>query len=296
MTECGARERSAILAALVAAGSGGATPAQAAAAAQLTQACAARVMDELRAAGDVLSIGLPPVYIAAAVSAEVVRRVLERLRARQLERPWLMGSTSLGLAKFLTIAEPALIAILAPSVRSGVIVYRSGYYATADYTPQLTAEQRAFFAGQFDAAPGRPPAPVPFEQLRAAFKTGSVPDLAQAFETLLGIGALVKVGDHLYRGAHVAALRAQLESVLEHQRDITVAGYRTLTGTSRKYAVPLLEFFDAAGLTSRSGDTRTLRAVALQTSLAAAPAREQRVCDPELIEGLADGVIDDVVD
>jgi selenocysteine-specific elongation factor len=32
-----------------------------------------------------------------------------------------------------------------------------------------------------------------------------------------------------------------------------------LVGTSRKYAVPLLEWFDAAGVTLRSGDLRVLR-------------------------------------
>ena len=38
------------------------------------------------------------------------------------------------------------------------------------------------------------------------------------------------------------------------------ARFRDLIGTSRKYAVPLLEWFDAAGITIRNGDVRTLRA------------------------------------
>jgi len=37
-----------------------------------------------------------------------------------------------------------------------------------------------------------------------------------------------------------------------------------LTGTTRKYAVPLLEFFDATGVTIRSGDIRVLRGASLQ--------------------------------
>jgi selenocysteine-specific elongation factor len=40
---------------------------------------------------------------------------------------------------------------------------------------------------------------------------------------------------------------------------MTAAGFRDLIGTSRKYAVPLLEWFDAHGVTIRSGDYRTLR-------------------------------------
>jgi selenocysteine-specific elongation factor len=38
-----------------------------------------------------------------------------------------------------------------------------------------------------------------------------------------------------------------------------MAEFRDLIGTSRKYAVPLLEWFDAAGITLRNGDVRVLR-------------------------------------
>jgi selenocysteine-specific elongation factor len=38
-----------------------------------------------------------------------------------------------------------------------------------------------------------------------------------------------------------------------------MAQFRDLVGTSRKYAVPLLEWFDASGVTIRNGDVRVLR-------------------------------------
>jgi selenocysteine-specific elongation factor len=40
---------------------------------------------------------------------------------------------------------------------------------------------------------------------------------------------------------------------------ITVSGFREALGTSRKYALPILEYFDARGLTRREGDYRVLR-------------------------------------
>ncbi len=40
---------------------------------------------------------------------------------------------------------------------------------------------------------------------------------------------------------------------------MTAAEFRDLIGTSRKYAVPLLEWLDARGVTLRNGDYRTLR-------------------------------------
>jgi len=40
---------------------------------------------------------------------------------------------------------------------------------------------------------------------------------------------------------------------------ITVSGFREALGTTRKYALPILEHFDASGLTRRQGDYRVLR-------------------------------------
>jgi selenocysteine-specific elongation factor len=40
---------------------------------------------------------------------------------------------------------------------------------------------------------------------------------------------------------------------------ITVSAFREALGTSRKYALPVLEYFDAKGLTRRQGDVRVLR-------------------------------------
>jgi selenocysteine-specific elongation factor len=40
---------------------------------------------------------------------------------------------------------------------------------------------------------------------------------------------------------------------------LTVSAFRELLGTTRKYAVPLLEYFDQQGVTRRQGDLRVLR-------------------------------------
>jgi selenocysteine-specific elongation factor len=61
-----------------------------------------------------------------------------------------------------------------------------------------------------------------------------------------------------------------LTSALEHvtrtlteqlaaKADITPADFRTLFSTSRKYAIPLLEYLDRTGITLRVGDSRRLR-------------------------------------
>ncbi|HEY3209344.1 MAG TPA: selenocysteine-specific translation elongation factor [Actinomycetota bacterium] len=58
------------------------------------------------------------------------------------------------------------------------------------------------------------------------------------------------------------ALLARAEELIREKAiasGITVSGFREALGTSRKYALPLLEYFDARGLTRREGDYRVLR-------------------------------------
>jgi selenocysteine-specific elongation factor len=51
----------------------------------------------------------------------------------------------------------------------------------------------------------------------------------------------------------------RLRAHLEQKREITAAGFRDLIDASRKYSIPLLDYFDRSGLTVRTGDLRRLR-------------------------------------
>lgn len=53
-------------------------------------------------------------------------------------------------------------------------------------------------------------------------------------------------------------LKENLREYIKKQGPISVAQFRDLTKTSRKYAVPLLEYFDAIHFTKRTGDVRIL--------------------------------------
>ncbi|MDE2571578.1 MAG: SelB C-terminal domain-containing protein, partial [bacterium] len=73
-------------------------------------------------------------------------------------------------------------------------------------------------------------------------------------------GALVKINEEVYRRSQIQQIRAKLEEHLRGRAEMTMAEFRDIVGTSRKYSVPLLEWFDLSGVTVRSGDMRRLRA------------------------------------
>jgi selenocysteine-specific elongation factor len=252
-------ERTALLAALRAAGLAGATPAQAGALANLREERAAEVCEQLAAEGRAVRVRKPAGYVEASLATEAIERVRERCCERERETPWIAGTTSLALARDLRLPESALVRVLAVAVEDGEFIARRGFYATPDFEPQLTGEQRAFFDGAFAENATQPLRPLPFAEVNARVRSAGVKGLAQAFDTLLARGALVKVEDQVYRDAQIAEARARLEGALRREGAIAPAAFRDLVGTTRKYAVPLLEWFDAAGLTLRNGDLRVLR-------------------------------------
>ena len=56
----------------------------------------------------------------------------------------------------------------------------------------------------------------------------------------------------------IADIREKLIRFAKDSGEIGVSDFRDLVGTSRKFAVPLLNFFDAEGITERKGDVRVL--------------------------------------
>lgn len=72
-------------------------------------------------------------------------------------------------------------------------------------------------------------------------------------------GEIIPVGEDLF--FHVDAVNEAKKLVGEYiacHGKITVGEARDLLGSSRKFVVPLLEYFDAVGFTERKGNVRVL--------------------------------------
>jgi selenocysteine-specific elongation factor len=249
----------ALRAVLRAAGLEGLNAARAGAAANLRADLAEELLGSLVDEGRAVALQRPAAYVDGDAANDLLERVRARLEATEREAPWAAGATGLALARALGVPEAVLARMLAVFVDDGRIAYRTGYYATPGFVPQLSAQQRAFFERLTAPGPSGPNAPLGLEALRAELRGANIPGIVQAFETLLASGALVRVGDAVYRGEQIADIRARLEAALRRDKQIAVSEFRELAGTSRKFAVPLLEWFDAAGVTIRSGDVRVLR-------------------------------------
>ncbi len=81
------------------------------------------------------------------------------------------------------------------------------------------------------------------------------------FQLLLNSGEIVKITDEFYFARNeIDALVAKIKKFAENSADklIDVSKFKDIAGISRKYAIPLLEYFDREKLTRRAGDKRLI--------------------------------------
>jgi len=82
----------------------------------------------------------------------------------------------------------------------------------------------------------------------------------EVFDMLEQQGVLARINADLY--CHVEVLAELKHAILAYfteQSELDAPAFKTLTGVSRKFAIPLLEYFDRVKVTMRVGDKRILR-------------------------------------
>jgi selenocysteine-specific elongation factor len=90
--------------------------------------------------------------------------------------------------------------------------------------------------------------------------SGTPAEKREVLDLVVKKGDLVRVKSDLF--FHREALERARDVLLKHFRGhemLTTQEFKEQTGLSRKYLIPLLEYFDLKGLTMRVGESRVLR-------------------------------------
>ncbi|MGI8607713.1 MAG: selenocysteine-specific translation elongation factor [Candidatus Dormibacteria bacterium] len=185
--------------------------------------------------------------------AELVRRSRLEIDAFHKRHPLRPGMATEELRGKLGLENRLTAAAVTTMESQGLLERRArGTVAIAGWRPTLTeAQQRAV------ASIGRTLAASPLAPPRLGELGVGAEDLCQYLEDE---GRVVRIGADIYLLSEaVDTARDLLVAHLREQQSITVSEARDVLGSSRKVVVPLLEYFDAAHLTVRDGDTRRLR-------------------------------------
>jgi selenocysteine-specific elongation factor len=87
-------------------------------------------------------------------------------------------------------------------------------------------------------------------------------EVRSILEHLVHEGVLVKIKSDIYfHRIPFENLKKELVTYLMNHQEITTPQFKEMTRASRKYAIPLIEYFDQIKLTIRLGEKRVLRGV-----------------------------------
>ncbi|MFH1421603.1 MAG: selenocysteine-specific translation elongation factor [Planctomycetota bacterium] len=99
-----------------------------------------------------------------------------------------------------------------------------------------------------------------FGDMVERLKEYSIAKIKKVFDLLMEQGLLARLADNVF--LHSEALQEAKNAVVAHFKsnpELTPADMKTMLGTSRKFAIPLLEYFDKINLTIRKGNHRVLK-------------------------------------
>jgi selenocysteine-specific elongation factor len=204
----------------------------------------------LVAGGELLAVGEH--YLHAQAVAELEQKIGALVGPDGISREELR--THLAAA----LPPRAYDAILAGLERKGALVADADRVRkqAAPRAPAMGPVETAVLA-KLEATGVEPPRP---KELPAAVGLAE-PQVKTALDKLVAAKLAVKVKPDLVMHAKVVdAVRGKLVAFLEQHGTIDAQQWKELTGASRKFTIPLAEYFDGEKLTLRVGDVRRLRA------------------------------------
>jgi selenocysteine-specific elongation factor len=195
------------------------------------------------------------------VLEQLGKRVTTALLALHQKNPLKMQFPREALAHGFAYVEPAVLtAVLNQLAQAGTIRLTTQGLALVGQGPKLSRNEQVLYQQLLDwfRAAGIQSPTIEECQQKAARNQASIPQL---LALAAGDGQLVEVapGYYLHQEVETAARAA----VASHEKmrssgGLTLSEIRELLGTSRKYAVPLCEYWDKVQFTRRNGDLRIL--------------------------------------
>ncbi len=204
----------------------------------------------------------PAHYLGATALTALGDELVTALRRWHDERPLEPAMPKESLRA--TIAEPRLLAAaLEPLLGRGAVIAVGDGLRLREHDAERASHARGVdalaerVATTLLAAGLQPPRAVDLASALGVPATA----LTAALVRLVREQRIVKVGELHFHVTPLGALREALLARFATTPEITPTAWKELVGASRKFAIPLAEYFDAIKLTLRVGDNRRLRRV-----------------------------------
>lgn len=198
----------------------------------------------------------------ADVSREMERRIEAALRAFHEENPLKLGLGREELrVRSARHAQPELFDyLLAGLGRKGRLAVQGGMVRAVDHRIRFGEEEDTLRARIEAAVNRREFSGLPDAASLASRLAADAEQVKGVLGALQSLGRVVAFDGGLLLHAEVVEwARQELGRYLEENGEITVAQFRALIDSNRKYALALLGYFDREGFSERRGDVRVLK-------------------------------------
>lgn len=215
-------------------------------------------LEELVALGKVLEL-LPDRYLAASVLDQAWDGCRKLLEAYHAANPLHAGMKLAELRQKLLPGTELTVAdgVLAELAAEGRIKRVADRYAMAEFTVHFTKRQNAI-RDKLLQTYRKADLEVPgVDEVYPMFLPKEKEDCKQVLESLISSGQLVMLTPQLYYHHQTFdRVLEQTRAFFAEKEELTLAEFRDMLGTSRKYALAVLEYYDRNKMTKKEGDIR----------------------------------------
>jgi selenocysteine-specific elongation factor len=215
-----------------------------------------KVVDSLIFSGEAILLDNQAVVSSSFVS-QLFNKMVSQLQHHHAERPLRRGMPKEQLRVALSVPGEVFEQLLQKFAQSGEIVLDKELIRLPSHEIRLTDEHREWAQRMEQKVKVAGFAPPELDELLAEF-----PYREQALDLLALLveqGKLVKVAEFVLHPDTIGRAKQVVRQLCERHGSFTASQFREAINTTRKYAIPLLEFLDQIGVTVRRGDVRVLK-------------------------------------
>jgi selenocysteine-specific elongation factor len=223
----------------------------------------AQQLEAMLAGGSLAAFAVNPLQLTLpAIVIELETAVTDALKAYHGEHPLKTGPVREELRARLPRATDARLFsyVLERLEKRKKLTVTNEFLALAEHKPVLKDDEKNLRGAMLGLYRGGGITPPTLKEVGDALKAPPK-EVTALLGLLMREGLLVKIDEELYFEAQAldGLIKKTMELAAKNNGEVTLAGFKEVTGLSRKFMIPLLEYFDKTKLTLRVGDKRVLR-------------------------------------
>ncbi|HMK34416.1 MAG TPA: selenocysteine-specific translation elongation factor [Desulfomonilaceae bacterium] len=189
----------------------------------------------------------------------VKKKAVQRLSLFHAEQPLKEGISKQELRSTVPGGDKLFKTVVEHLVHKGEVVDQGDTVRLANHQVRLKADEKGLQDKLLKLITAGGNSPPVLKEILAETR-GDMKQVRSLLTILEKGGHIVRVREDLYfSSAFIEDVKAKLIAFMKREGNITPSQFHEITKSSRKYNIPLLEYFDRERFTMRVGDQRVLR-------------------------------------